>query len=144
MIRNSVVLVLAIVIGAIFIYAGIDKIRDPFHFADSINAFAILAPPLINPLALGLPIFEIACGGLIVLPWTRRIGALALVIASAMFFLALLSALLRGLVLDCGCFGAGVPSRSRMWTELGLDLLLVVSAAFVYVRSVARSLRGSL
>ena len=52
-----------------------------------------------------------------------------------MFFAILLSALLRGLTLDCGCFGSGAPSRPRMWMELGLDVILIGGALLVYLRS---------
>jgi hypothetical protein len=54
-----------------------------------------------------------------------------------MFFVALASALLRGLTLDCGCFGPGAPSRSRMWLELVLDAALFSGALFVYLRSIS-------
>jgi putative oxidoreductase len=133
--RYSIVAV-AVAIAAIFVYAGVDKIRDPLQFADSIYAFAILPAVFINPLALGLPVFEIGCGLLIFAPWTRRIGALAVALISLVFFLALASALLRGLTLDCGCFGSGAPSRPRMWTELGLDAILLCGSVFVYLRLV--------
>ena len=132
------VLAVSIALAAIFIYAGVDKIRDPLQFADSIAAFAILPAVLINLLALGLPPFEIACGLLLLGPPTRRVGALAVAVISVIFFTALASALLRGLTLDCGCFGTGAPSRPRMWLELGLDLLLFSGALFVYLRSIAR------
>ena len=42
------------------------------------------------------------------------------------------SALARGLVIDCGCFGASIPSRARTRLDLGRDLLLVAGAATVY------------
>jgi putative oxidoreductase len=133
--REYIVLAVAIALGAVFVYAGVDKIRDPLQFADSIAAFAILPVVFVNPLALGLPVFEVACGLLLVMPRTRRFGALALVLISALFFVALLSALLRGLTLDCGCFGIGAPSRPRMWFELGLDAVLFTSALLVYFGS---------
>ncbi len=133
--REYIVLAVAIALGAVFVYAGVDKIRDPLQFADSIAAFAILPAVFVNPLALGLPVFEVACGLLLVMPRTRRFGALALVLISALFFVALLSALLRGLTLDCGCFGIGAPSRPRMWFELGLDAVLFASALLVYFGS---------
>jgi putative oxidoreductase len=134
--NNSYVVLAASLVGAaVFIYAGIDKIRDPLQFADSIAAFAILPAVLINLLALGLPPFEIACGLLLLAPWTRRVGALAVAVISIIFFTALASALLRGLTLDCGCFGTGAPSRPRMWLELGLDVVLFSGALFVYLRS---------
>ncbi len=130
-----VVLAVAIALGAVFVYAGVDKIRDPLEFADSIAAFSILPLTFINLLALGLPVFEVACGFLVVIPRTRRLGAFALVLISALFFTALLSALVRGLTLDCGCFGIGAPSRPRMWLELVLDAALFTGALFVYSRS---------
>jgi putative oxidoreductase len=139
--RRYVVVAVCVALAAIFIYAGIDKIRDPLQFADSIYAFEILPVAFINLLALGLPPFEIMSGALLLVPPTRRFGALAVVLCSVVFMSALGSALLRGLTLDCGCFGAGAPSRPRMWLELGLDILLFVGALFVYMRSIGRSVK---
>jgi putative oxidoreductase len=128
-------LAVSVGLAAVFIYAGFQKLQDPLDFADSIAGFGILPGALINPFALALPPFEIACGLLLLWPRTRRVGALAIVLLSAMFFAALLSALLRGLTLDCGCFGTGAPSRPRMWAELGLNLVLAGGALLVYLRS---------
>jgi len=136
--RNYPVLAVSLAVAAVFIYAGIDKIRDPLQFADSIAAFAILPAAFINLLALGLPPFEIGCGLLLLGPASRRVGALAVAITTAMFFIALASALLRGLTLDCGCFGIGAPSRLRMWLELVLDLVLFSGALFVFLPSIGR------
>lgn len=141
---NYIVIALTLAIGAIFIYAGIDKIRDPLQFADSIYAFAILPAAFVSLLAMGLPVFEIACGLVLFAPWTRRIGALAVALTSLIFFLALASALLRGLTLDCGCFGTGTPSRPRMWLELGLDALLFSGALVVYLRALKGRLSKAL
>ncbi len=131
-VHKYIVSVIAVAVAALFIYAGIEKLQDPQHFADSIAAFAILPAVLINVVAFTLPPFEIACGVLLLVPRTRRIGALAVALVCVVFFSALISALLRGLTLDCGCFGSSAPSRPRMWIELGLDVLLFVSAALVY------------
>lgn len=136
--QARVVLAVSVAMAGIFIYAAIDKIRDPLQFADSVAAFGILPAVFVSLLALALPPFEIACGLLMLAPRTRRIGALAITLLSAIFFTALASALLRGLTLDCGCFGAGAPSRPRMWLELVLDMVLFASALCVYLRSIAR------
>jgi putative oxidoreductase len=139
--RDYVVLAVSLALAAIFIYAGVDKIRDPLQFADTIGAFAILPAALINLLALSLPPFEVACGLLLLWSPTRRVGALAVSVISVVFFTALLSALLRGLTLDCGCFGTGAPSRPRMWLELGLDVVLAGGSLLIYLRSVVGSLK---
>ena len=140
--RNSLndyaALTVSLGLAVVFFYASVDKIREPLQFADSIGGFAILPLALINPFALSLPPFEVACGLLLLWPSTRRVGSLAVALVSIVFFAALASALLRGLTLDCGCFGVGAPSRSRMWLELGLDILLFVGALFVYSRSIVR------
>lgn len=136
--RDYAVLAVSVAVAAIFIYASIDKIRDPQQFADSTAAFALLPAVFINLLALGLPPFELACGLLLLAPPTRRVGALAVAVVSVVFLTALASALLRGLTLDCGCFGAGAPSRPRMWLELVLDVALFSGAMFVYLRSISR------
>jgi uncharacterized membrane protein YphA (DoxX/SURF4 family) len=134
--RDYAMLAVSLALAAVFIYAGVDKLRDPLQFADNIAGFAILPVTLINLLALSLPLFEIAAG--LALLWTtsRRVGALAISILSVVFFIALSSALLRGLTLDCGCFGVGAPSRQRMWLELGLDVLLFAGALSVYLHSI--------
>jgi uncharacterized membrane protein YphA (DoxX/SURF4 family) len=133
--REYAVLAVSVALAAIFIYASIDKMRDPLQFADSIAAFAILPTAFVSLLALSLPPFEIACGLLLLWPPTRRVGALAVALISVMFFAALSSALLRGLTLDCGCFGAGAPSRTRMWQELGLNIVFFGSSILIYLRS---------
>ena len=99
------VLAVSLGLAVVFIYAGFEKLHDPLDFADIIAGFGILPGAFINLLALALPPFEIACGLLLLWPPTRQVGALAIALLSMMFFAALLSALLRGLTLDCGCFG---------------------------------------
>ena len=136
--RDYAMLAMSLALAAIFAYAGIDKISEPQQFADNIAGFAMLPAALINLLALTLPIFEIACALLLLLPLTRRVASLAVALICVMFFTALASALLRGLTLDCGCFGVGAPSRSKMWLELGLDVALFTGALSVYSRSRAR------
>jgi putative oxidoreductase len=132
---DRTVLPISLGLAAVFCYASIDKVRDPLQFADSIAAFAILPTALISPFALSLPLFEFTCGLLLLWPQTRRMGALAVAVISVVFFTALLSALLRGLTLDCGCFGAGAPSRSRMWLELGLNVIFFCGASLIMWRS---------
>jgi len=132
-------LAISLGLAAVFFYASVDKFRDPLQFADSIAAFTILPVPLIGAFALSLPAFEVGCGLLLLWPSTRPVGAMAVALVSVIFFTALSSALVRGLTLDCGCFGAGAPSRSRMWMELVLDVILFAGALFVYFRSNSRA-----
>jgi putative oxidoreductase len=136
---DKMIFLLSLVLATVFIYAGISKFRDPLQFADSIAAFALLPATFVNLVALSIPPLEVVCGLLLLWSSSRRLGALTVGVASAIFFIALASALLRGLTLDCGCFGAGAPSRPGMWLELALDAVLGAASLLIYLRSIARS-----
>lgn len=126
------VLVLRIVIGGTFVYAGVTKIANPQAFADSIVTFRILPENLINLLALSLPPFEIIAGGMLIVGFRTRAAAFALVVLTVVFALALSQALVRGLDVDCGCFGGGKPSVWKTWAALGRDIALFLGAFLIY------------
>lgn len=64
----------------------------------------------------------------------RRLGAFSVIILSSIFCLALLSTLLRGIQVDCGCFGSGKPSILKTWLALGRDIILLTVALLLYRR----------
>lgn len=121
------------IVGAVFVYAGVLKGLAPQDFADGIAGFQILPPALINVFALSLPPFEILTGALLLLGWRPRAAALSVLLMTAVFASAMAVALLRGLNVDCGCFGdGGTASRWKTGFSLGRDLLLFGAAAFLY------------
>jgi uncharacterized membrane protein YphA (DoxX/SURF4 family) len=130
--RRWLALAVRLVVGGTFVYAGAIKISDPLQLADSIAGFQVLPDAMVNPLALGLPPFEIATGMLLILGWMGRAAALGITTVTGVFLVAIVSALARGLTIDCGCFGAEAPSRSRMWLDLGRDLALFAGALLAY------------
>lgn len=124
---------LSSILGLVFLYAGLLKVADPLKFADAIYAFQLLPRPCLIPLALGLPMIEILSGILLITGWQRRIGALAILCLSIVFAIAIASALARGLVINCSCFGeAGVPTRFKLWYALSRDLVLMIAASSIY------------
>jgi putative oxidoreductase len=129
----------SVILGALFCYAGAVKINNPLALADTIAAFGILPIVFVNPFALALPPFEILSGVLLIAGWQRRVGALALLIALAIYTSAIGTALLRGITIDCGCFGVGPATRGQMWWDLGRDLVLLAAAVAVYIRSLPSS-----
>ncbi len=121
-----------LIVGGLFVYAGALKIGEPLQFGDNIASFQILPNALVNSLALGLPVFEILTGLLLMVAWLRRPAALAILIVCGIFLVAVVSALARGLTIDCGCFGTGTPTRVRMWMDFGRDLALFLAVLFTY------------
>lgn len=94
---------LRLVIGLLFIYAGILKLTDPSGFAMTINLYGLVTWRMSNVLAYVIPAIEIITGLGLVLDIK---GALAAVVAQLLGFMCvLLYALYLGLDADCGCFG---------------------------------------
>jgi len=122
-----------LVLAGVFAYAGIAKMADPAAFAASIATFEILPAEWSNLVALVLPPFEVLAGLVILAPFGVRTGALSLGTLSAVFLVALLSALVRGIPVDCGCFGASGPSSvAQIWLAVGRDVGLGAVALFLY------------
>lgn len=128
------ILLLRFAIGGTFVYAGITKISEPQSFADSIATFRILPDSLINILALSLPPFEIIAGGMLVAGLRTKAAAFAILVLTAVFAIALSQALVRGLEVDCGCFGSGRPAAWKTWAALGRDIFLFLGAFLIYCR----------
>lgn len=128
-----VLLALRVVIGSVFVYAGATKIGHPLAFADSIATFQVLPPQLVNLVALALPPFEILTGCLLMLGIFQRQAAFALLVLTTLFALFLIQALVRGLEVDCGCFGSGRPSVLKTWASLGRDILLLIAVFWLWM-----------
>ena len=134
--RRWVITALRTLTGVVFVYAGQAKIQDPASFADSIDSFRLVPTAFDNLIALGLPPFEMLVGFFLIVGWRVRTMAFCALLASGVFFLALGSAWVRGIPVDCGCFGTSLPVAARgshMWISLGRDLLLAMVTAVVYV-----------
>lgn len=119
-------------LAAVFIYAGSKKMVSPVDFSDSIASFALLPHGLIPWVALGLPPFEVLTGLCVGCGIQRRPALLGLTGLTAIFLLALGSAVVRGIPVDCGCFGSGAPSVFAAPIAFGRDLLIFVVALALY------------
>jgi len=124
-------LALRLGLGGAFVYAGWVKAQDPLGFADSVASFAVLPTALINPFALATPIFEIAAGILVIIGRPLRVGALALMVLTAVFCVALVQALARGLTVNCGCFGPSA-STTNPWLDLVRDIGIIAACVILY------------
>jgi uncharacterized membrane protein YphA (DoxX/SURF4 family) len=130
--RSVTLLILRLALGAIFIYAAIGKITDPGRFAGDIAAYRLLPVFTVNILAMVLPYIEILTGlGLIIGVWVDAAGAIASVLLT-IFLIAALSAMARGLNIECGCFtlsGAGKVG----WDLIARDILMLTTAIVVFL-----------
>lgn len=127
-------MVLRLFLGGIFLWAGLVKIQGMGSFADNIDAFKLFPAAIVNLLAVSLPLLEIIIGGMLLIGWQKRQAAFAGMLLLAVFTLVLLQAQVRGLTVDCGCFGDSNDMKSTPWVALGRDLVLLAGAVLLYLR----------
>lgn len=132
-VTGIVILVLRVVLGAIFLVAGIAKIGHGIEFATEIAAFRLVPQPLIAPMALGLPFLEILLGGYLVLGLFTRVSAWVAAAMLLAFDGAIASAVVRGLTVSCGCFGPN-DKTTTSWGEVARDAIFVLLAVVVALR----------
>ena len=113
-----------LIVGGIFIYAGVMKILDPVGFANDIDNYKILPWPLTVRLAFYLPCLEILCGLAVILGLLYRGGLLILTMLISIFIIASVIAKARGLDITCGCFGHASKYVS-FFGHLALDFVLL-------------------
>jgi len=119
-------LFLRLVVAGIFIYAGAAKAMNPLLFATQIRAYELTGFAGGAVLAVWLPWLELLCG--LALLVNRLVsGALVwLVVLMVAFMGAQVSAWVRGLNLDCGCFGGSGTPVDPVWM-MGRDGLILVA-----------------
>lgn len=126
-------------LGLVFVYAGVGKVLAPMDFADSVASFQLLPEVLVMPVALDLPVYEVMLGGLLAAGVWRWEAVLGIVILCGVFAVALGQALVRGLDVDCGCFGGGGVMSGGPWWALGRDAVLMAAGFWLLSRWGRRS-----
>ena len=92
-----------LILGFVFIYAGIEKILDPAGLARDVANYRILPDVLVNLWAIALPWIELLVGLGLLLGFYRRGSSLVLFGLLLMFTVAITVNLVRGVDINCGC-----------------------------------------
>ncbi|MCX8030124.1 MAG: DoxX family membrane protein [Thermodesulfovibrionales bacterium] len=93
---------LRLVLGGLFVYAGILKISDPKAFAKVISQYNLVPESLLIIVAFGLPVIEIIAGAGLIFDIKGSLTAISAMIV--MFIIVLWYGILNNLEIDCGCF----------------------------------------
>jgi putative oxidoreductase len=115
----------AVAIGVVFIYAGVLKAWDPIAFTRDIQNFHLLPWPVSVRLAFYLPWLEIVCGLALLTGYLRRGAEGILTVLIVCFIAATVAAKIRGINLDCGCFGSATKDLNFTW-HIAIDVALLV------------------
>ncbi len=129
--RNILSRIIALVVGVVFIYAGVIKVIDPVAFARDIDNYHMLPWALSVRLAFYLPWLQIFCGLAVLCGFFYRGGLLVLNALIFIFIIASVVAKARGHDITCGCFG----HASKNWSfssHLLLDFSLLAAVMFLW------------
>jgi uncharacterized membrane protein len=94
-----------LVYGAMFIYAGAEKMADADTFAAVIFNYQILPAKAVYAAAMLMPAVEIVCGLALCANTLARGASVVLNLLMVGFIGAMGLAMARGLDVTCGCFG---------------------------------------
>jgi len=125
--------VIGVVVGAVFVYASLDKIAYPDRFADVLNDYQMLPLLAINPIALVMPWVEMVTGCALILGVWRRGAGLIATGLTVVFLVGIAQAEIRGLDIECGCFDvSGMSSTKASWNLFVRDIPLLLGAMLVW------------
>ena len=123
-------LALRLFIGGMFVYAAWDKVLEPSGFAMAVRGYKIIPFSLSNLFALCVSWSELVAGIMLILGIFPRKAAAAIGILLVMFIVAIITTLVRGMVVDCGCFGKEGGS-STSWILIVRNVALLAGCYLI-------------
>lgn len=95
-----------LVVGGLFVYAASSKILDPMKFAEEVRAYELVPVILTNAIAIVLPWLELFAGVLLIVGFWRAEARLVIFLMMVGFTFGKVSVEVRGMDIDCGCWGS--------------------------------------
>jgi putative oxidoreductase len=124
------VFVIELCLGLLFVVAGALKAWDPAEFAREIARYQLVPWSVAVIGAVYLPWLEMLAGTLLLFRRFERGALLIITFLLIVFSAVLFSAMVRGLNIDCGCFGRAFASTGTQW-PLIRNLVLLACVVFV-------------
>jgi hypothetical protein len=121
-----------VVLASVFITAGVLKILEPQAFASSVATFRVIPRAWSNFVAITLPPLEVFCGALLFVKTWRRAAAAGMILLNTLFILLLTQGLIRGISMECGCFGKWDPVAGHPGIAIARDFLLLSASLLCY------------
>jgi uncharacterized membrane protein YphA (DoxX/SURF4 family) len=124
-----------IILGLIFTYAAWTKLRNPWLlFAISVESYQILPEQGVLIVARVLPWLELGIGILLLAGFWLQFVAPAASTMLIVFFIAMVRSYIKGMGIDCGCFGVGETLGPSTLVRDGLLLMLSVGLTWMSLR----------
>jgi putative oxidoreductase len=128
-----------VLLGGVFLVGGATKMPNPGSLAASIRSYELTLPEwFVSLSAHALPYLEVMLGLYLLAGLFTRAAAWATNGLTLLFLLALLQGALRGLEIDCGCFGSSAGETSNLWLAAARDVGLLTLGLHVTLAPLGR------
>jgi uncharacterized membrane protein YphA (DoxX/SURF4 family) len=130
-------LVARLVVGGVWIVAGVLKLPDPAESVRAVRAYQLLPEAVVPTVGHVLPIVEIVVGACLVLGVLTRGSAVLSFLLFAAFVFGISWAWAKGLQIECGCFGGGGAKEGasdKYPGEIARDVGLAALSAYLIWR----------
>ena len=120
-----------LILGGVLLAAGALKVGHLQKSAMAVRAYEVLPISIANLIGYSLPWIEIAIAIFLILGVFVKQSALAGGALMFVFILGISQAAIRGLSIDCGCFGGGgqvAAGKTKYLVEIFRDIGLLGSA----------------
>lgn len=117
-----------IALAALFVAAALPKLAELDAFALSLDNYRVVPAALVGPLAVALPALELVVAAALLTRSHGRGAALLACVMLAAFAAGMAQAQLRGIDLDCGCFGTAASSPVTWWKVMANSCGAAVAA----------------
>ena len=134
-INKWVGLIIRLTLGGVLFAAGWLKAFKFDEAQMAVRAYEVLPISVANVLGVVLPWLEIGIALLLILGVAVRPAAFASGALMLLFIAAITQAGLRGLSIDCGCFGGGgavEPGKTKYLQEIARDFIFFLLALYLY------------
>lgn len=134
--NKTVLFILRLIIGGLFIYAAIPKITDPKAFASIVKGYQLFPLWSVNLIAIILPIIEVLTGLFLILGLWTRANAVIIAVLLFLFIIGLTQAYARGLSINCGCFSTSAASTpSDILWRIIQDIFMLIATIIIFIFS---------
>ncbi|MEC3978479.1 MauE/DoxX family redox-associated membrane protein [Amycolatopsis sp. H20-H5] len=124
-------------LAAIWLISGALKISDSGQTYIAVKAYDVLPSGLVSPVATALPLIELALGLLLLFGLGIRIVSVLSILMFAVLIAAIAQSWVRGLSIDCGCFGGGgqvANGQTQYPQEIARDTGFALLAVWLVAR----------
>lgn len=110
-------------LAAVWLVSGTIKLADPLGAKQSVAAYELFGPEMVNLIGTALPAIEVALGIMLLVGLFLRPVAALSALVFVIFIVGIGSAWARGLTIDCGCFGTGGENADAGPMTYSLEIL---------------------